>query len=138
MRSRNLNLTVVFVDHITWNIYIYIYTRRCYHCWRGTTQHFLLRWIPLTTTSASVKGKSAERPIFQIRHLGDMWMMEIMDNDRFKRCTECEQGLKWSTTPIAGPGSRMKMDNHICDSQLPIVTSKRLAEVFLLHGSPEL
>ena len=36
-----------------------------------------------------------------------------MDNDRFKRWIECQQGLKWSTTPIVGPGSRMKMDNHI-------------------------
>ena len=29
--------------------------------------------------------------------LGDMWMMEIMDHDRFKRWIECQQGLKWST-----------------------------------------
>ena len=29
-----------------------------------------------------------------------------MDHDRLKRWIECEQGFKWSTIPIAGPGSR--------------------------------
>ena len=42
-----------------------------------------------------------------------MLLMETMDNDPFNRWIELEQGLEWSTTPIAGPGSRMKMDNHI-------------------------
>ena len=36
-----------------------------------------------------------------------------MNNDQFKRWIECQQGLKWSTIPIAGRGSRMKMDKHI-------------------------
>ena len=40
-------------------------------------------------------------------------MMEIMDHDRFKWWIECEQGLKWSTIPIEGPGSTKKMNNHI-------------------------
>ena len=36
-------------------------------------------------------------------------MMEIMDHNRLKRWIECEQGFKWSTIPIAGPGSRTKL-----------------------------
>ena len=32
-------------------------------------------------------------------------MMEIMDHDRFKRLSECEQGLKWSTIAMQDPGA---------------------------------